>query len=141
MTTTVSDSPKNPPVPPGFFDEVAAQLQTETAEEISEVVISTCISRGILHSELEEEPDDELRSQEMEEVFSLVGAVTAAVADGTIVPQGTRFIDTMDSDMEQAWDSFTDAAADPAAAAAAAAMMQTGSIADSPAPAPAAPRA
>lgn len=128
MTTTPA-TPPEPPVPAGFFDEVAAQLQTETAEEISEVVISTCISRGILHTDLEEDPDDEVRATEMGEVFALVAAVSSAVADGTIIPRGIRFIDTLDPDMAQEWENFTDAAADPHAAAAAAAMLESGSAA------------
>lgn len=126
MTTTPATPPESP-VPDGFFDEVAAQLQTETAEEISEVVISTCISRGILHTDLEEDPDDELRASQMGEVFALVAAVSSAVADGTIIPRGVRFIDMLDPDMAQEWENFTDAAADPQAAAAAAAMLESGS--------------
>jgi hypothetical protein len=124
MTTTPATPPQ--PVPDGFFDEVAAHLQTETAEEISEVVIATCISRGILHTDLEEDPDDELRAVQMGEVFALVAAVSCAVADGTIVPRGVRFIDTLDPGMAQAWEDFTDAAADPQADAAAAAMLESG---------------
>ena len=74
MTTTPDTSPDYP-VPEGFFDEIAAALRTETAEDIAETVIAACISRGIIHPELEEEPDDELRAVQMGEVFALVGAV------------------------------------------------------------------
>lgn len=100
-------------VPPGFFEEIAAQLQSGSAEEISEVVISTCISRGILHPDLEETPDDELRAEEMREVFELLTAVTAAVSGGTLVPSGKPFTDIMDPEMERVWESFADDSADP----------------------------
>ncbi|MDB2196244.1 hypothetical protein [Mycobacteroides abscessus] len=115
-------------VPEGFFDEIASQLESESAEEISEVVIGTCISRGILHPDLEDEPDDELRAEEMREVFGLLELVTAAVADGTIVPKRVRFADTMDPEMEQAWDAFTEAATDPEDAEAVAKMIANGAV-------------
>lgn len=124
--TTIPDTPRQPQVPAGFFEEIAVQLQTETAEDVSEAVIATCISRGILHPDLEDDPEDELRAAQMGEVFALVAAVSAAVADGTIVPSGVRFFDTLDADMEQAWEDFTDSAGDPEAAAAAAEMLRSG---------------
>lgn len=124
MTSTAPPAPTHPvEAPEGFFDEIAAQLDTESAEEIAEAVIGTCISRGILHPELEEEPDDELRAEEMREVFGLLTLVTDAVADGTIVPRRLRFLDSMDPRMEEAWESFTDAAADPESATATARLI------------------
>lgn len=137
MTTTSPDTPPSLQVPEGFFTEIASMLQSETAEEIGDAVITVCISRGILHPELEDEPDDELRAAQMGEVFALVGAVSAAVADGTIVPAGVQIHDTMDADMEQAWEDFTDAAMDPEAGAAAAEMLRTGTLVRSPSPTPA----
>lgn len=128
MTSTESTPPPAIAVPEGFFDEIAAQLESESAEEISEVVIGTCISRGILHPDLEEDPDDELRAEEMREVFGLLRVVTDAVADGTIVPSRVKFADAMDPDMEQAWDVFTDAAADPQSAEQVAQMITTGAV-------------
>ncbi|KMV17652.1 hypothetical protein ACT17_15375 [Mycolicibacterium conceptionense] len=110
-------------VPEGFFDEIASRLETESAEEIADVVIDTCISRGILHPDLEEEPDDDLRAEEMREVFDLLVAVTAAVADGTIVPRLIRQVDVMDQHLDVAWERFTEAATDPEAAAAVSHML------------------
>ena len=137
MTTTTSDASPDFPVPEGFFDEISAALRTETAEDIAETVIAACISRGIVHPELEEDPDDELRAVQMGEVFALVGAVSAAVAAGTIIPAGVRILDTMDPDMELAWEDFTDSASDPEVAQAAAEMLRTGCAQPAPAPAPA----
>lgn len=128
MTSTESTPPPVTAVPEGFFDEIAAQLESESAEEISEVVIGTCISRGILHPDLEDNPDDELRAEELREVFGLLAVVTDAVADGTIVPRRVQFADTMDPAMEQAWDAFTDAAADPESAEQVAQMIADGSV-------------
>ena len=94
MTQTAAAVPPAPAqpqhhceVPEGFFDEIAASLQTESASEIAEVVITACTGRGILHPELEEDPDTQQRADELHEVFSLLAAVTDAVADGTIVPR------------------------------------------------------
>lgn len=126
MTSTESTPPLE--VPEGFFDEIAAQLESESAEEISEVVIGACISRGILHPDLEDEPDDELRAEEMREVFGLLTAVTDAVADGRIVPKRVQFADTMDPAMEQAWDAFTEAAGDPTDSEAVAKMLADGAV-------------
>ena len=69
MPTTPDTSPDFP-VPEGFFEEIAAALRTETAEDIAETVIAACISRGIVHPDLEEDPDDELRAVQMGEVFA-----------------------------------------------------------------------
>ena len=126
MTSTASAAPPELSIPAGFFDEIAAQLDSEEAEDIADAVISTCISRGILHPELEDDPADELRAQQLREVFGLLGAVTAAVADGTIVPRQFRHIDIMDPDMEQAWEGFTASASDPEAAARTSEMIATG---------------
>lgn len=114
------------PVPEGFFEEIAASLETETAEDIADAVIEACTRRGILHPELEEDPEDELRAEEVREVFALLASVTYAVADGTIVPSRTRVADEVDLDMAKAWESFVDDAADPEAAAASAAMLNDG---------------
>jgi hypothetical protein len=71
-----------------------------------------CTGRGILHPELEDEPDTQQRADELHEVFSLLAAVTDAVADGTIVPRRLRTTDQLDPEMAAAWEAFTDAAAD-----------------------------
>ncbi len=128
MTSTESTPFRRITVPEGFFEEIAAQLETESASEISDVVIGTCISRGILHPDLEDEPDDELRAEEMGEVFGLLEAVTEAVADGTIVPRRVQFTDTMDPNLEKVWDVFTESAADPEASAEVARMLGDGEI-------------
>jgi len=121
--TGTASSTQRVPVPDGFFAEIATALHTETAEEIADTVIAVCIRRGILHPELEEDPEDELRAEEVREVFGLLAAVTDAVADGTIIPSGVHVTDEMDPDMAAAWEAFVDDAADPQAAAAAAAML------------------
>lgn len=64
----------------------------------------------------------------MREVFGLLELVTAAVADGTIVPKRVGFADTMDPEMEQAWDAFTEAATDSEDAEAVAKMIANGAV-------------
>ncbi|KXO90900.1 Uncharacterised protein (plasmid) [Tsukamurella tyrosinosolvens] len=113
MSTATEPQPLR--VPEGFFDEIELQLASESAEEISDAVIGTCISRGILHPELDYEPDDNLRAEELREVFYLLDEVTAAVADGSIVPRRLRYADQMDPRMERQWDRYTDDAIDPEA--------------------------
>lgn len=127
--SATADAPA-PSVPEGFFDEIATLLEDESAAQIADSVISVCTRRGILHPELEENPEDELRTEEIREVFDLLAAVTLAVTDGTIAPTGVRVdrADEMDPDMAQAWESFVEAAADPEAAAAAAAMLDKGKV-------------
>lgn len=100
-------------VPAGFFDEVSAQLRGLTAEEVSEAVITVCTSRGLLHPELEEEPDSEMRSDELREVFRLVELTAQAVSDGTVTA-AYRDAEQFDEDMLSLWEGFTDAAADEA---------------------------
>lgn len=119
-------NPPMRPVPAGFFDEVAASLETESASEIAEAVIDVCTRRGILHPELDDEPDAELRADELREVFSLLAVVTDAVSDGTIQPSRVRIVDEMDPGMAAAWDAFTAAAADPQADEAVATMLAEG---------------
>ncbi|MEN4461015.1 hypothetical protein ABFV47_27510 [Mycolicibacterium fortuitum] len=124
----VHTAPRGPKIPDGFFDEIAAALETETAEEISEAVIAACTGRGILHPELEEDPDDELRAEEITEVFALLAAVTAAVADGTIIPSRVRPCDEVDRAMAAAWENFAADAADVGTAEVSATMLTTGRI-------------
>ncbi|MFA5707540.1 hypothetical protein [Mycolicibacterium sp.] len=124
--TTLGQTPYRCAVPDGFFDEVAEALESDTAEDIADAVLAVCTQRGILHPELEEIPDDELRAEEIRDVFSLLGSVTDAVSDGTIVPRRLRVDDELDSSMAQAWQAFTDEAADPEAEAATAAMLKDG---------------
>lgn len=100
-------------VPDGFFAEVSSQLAGLSAEEVSEAVIGVCIARGILHPELEEEPDSELRADEIREVFRLVEVTSLAVSDGTVVPARTDD-EQFDEDMFELWEKFTDDAADEA---------------------------
>lgn len=135
MTQTATIAPPAPAqpqqqqhyeVPEGFFDEIAASLQTESASEIAEVVITICTGRGILHPELEEEPDTQQRADEVHEVFSLLAAVTDAVADGTIVPHRLRTAGQLDPEMAAAWETFTDAAADSDAEDAVQTMLTEG---------------
>ncbi|BBX87888.1 hypothetical protein [Mycolicibacterium aubagnense] len=116
----------NAHAPKGFFHEVASMLHTESAEEIAEAVITVCTRRGILHPELDEDLDDELRTQEIREVFDILSMVTDAVADGRIVPSGVHVDDEIDPDMAAVWESFVDDAADPETAAAAATMLNDG---------------
>lgn len=120
-----------PAVPEGFFDEIATVLENETAEQIADSVISVCTRRGILHPELEEYPDDELRAEEVREVFDLLAAVTLAVTDGTIAPSGVH-VDPgdieLDPEMARVWKSFVEDAADPEAAEAAASMLERGKV-------------
>lgn len=113
-------------IPEGFFDEVASLLATESAEEVAEIVIAVCISRGILHPELDEDPSDELRAEQIFEVFSLLDAVTAAVSDGRIVPSAVPVAEEMDPEMAALWYGFVADAEDPEAAAAVASMIETG---------------
>lgn len=100
-------------VPDGFFDEVSAQLRDLTAEEVSEAVITVCMARGLLHAELEEEPDSELRAEELREVFRLVELTAQAVSDGTVTAAHSDD-EQFDEDMFGLWEGFTDAAADEA---------------------------
>jgi hypothetical protein len=113
-------------VPEGFFEEIAAMLDTETAEEISDAVITVCTRRGILHPELDEDPADELRTEQIREVFTLLGAVTAAVSDGTIIPSLVFPDEDLNPALAALWDGFVGDAADPAAADAVAQMVETG---------------
>ena len=120
-------------IPEGFFDEIAAMLDTETAEEISDAVITVCTRRGILHPELDEDPTDELRTEQVREVFSLLGAVTTAVSDGTIVPSLVFPDDDPDPALAALWSGFLGDAGDPESAAAMDQMIRTGEPAsDSP---------
>lgn len=100
-------------VPEGFFSDVAAQLGGISASEVSEAVIGVCMSRGILHPELEEEPDSQLRADELREVFRLVELSALAVSDGTLVP-ARNAEDWNDADMAGLWARFSEDAADPA---------------------------
>jgi len=113
-------------IPEGFFDEIAAMLDTETAEEISDAVITVCTRRGILHPELDEDPADELRTEQIREVFTLLGAVTAAVSDGTIIPNLVFPDEELDSALAALWSGFVSAAMDPQSAADVGRMIRTG---------------
>lgn len=133
MTETTAAVPPTPAqrqdhceVPKGFFEEISALLQTESASEIAEVVITVCTGRGILHPELEEHPDAQLRADELDEVFSLLAAVTDAVADGTIVPRRLRTTENLDSEMAAVWEAFVDAGADADAEDAVQTMLTEG---------------
>lgn len=114
-------------VPEGFFAEVSSLLDTEAAEEIADAVILVCTRRGILHPELDEDPADELRAEQIHEVFALLDAVTAAVADGTVVPGQVVVIEEVDPQMAALWSGFVGDAADPVSAAAVTQMLETGS--------------
>ena len=113
-------------IPDGFFAEIAAMLETEAAEELADAVITVCTRRGILHPELEEDPADELRTEQVREVFALLDAAAAAVSDGTIVPSRVPVEDEMDPAMAALWDGFVADAADPEAAAEVERMLATG---------------
>jgi hypothetical protein len=113
-------------IPEGFFDEIAAMLDTETAEEISDAVITVCTRRGILHPELDEDPADELRTEQIREVFTLLGAVTAAVSDGTIIPNLVFPDEDLDPALATLWSGFVNAAMDPQSAADVGRMIRTG---------------
>jgi len=115
-------------IPDGFFVAVAAMLETEAAEELADAVITVCTMRGILHPELDEDPADELRAEQVREVFALLDAAAAAVAvaDGTIVPARVPVADELDPAMAALWDGFVAAAADPEAAAEVERMLATG---------------
>ena len=126
MTATIE--PTQPPldIPDGFFDEVATLLETEAAEDIADAVITVCTRRGILHPELDEDPADELRTEQVREVFVLLDAVTRAVSDGTLAPNLVSVVDEMDPEMAALWYGFSDEANDPEAAASVATMLDTG---------------
>jgi len=113
-------------IPDGFFAAVAAMLDTEAAEELADAVITVCTLRGILHPELDEDPADELRAEQVREVFALLDAAAAAVADGTIVPARVPVADELDPAMAALWDGFVADAADPEAAAEVERMLATG---------------
>ena len=127
MTTTPT-VPSQPAldIPEGFFDEVATLLETEAAEDIADAVITVCTRRGILHPELDEDPADELRTEQVREVFVLLDAVTRAVSDGTLAPNLVSVVDEMDPEMAALWYGFSDEANDPEAAASVATMLDTG---------------
>lgn len=117
-------------VPDGFFDEVAAQLSTATAEELSDAVITVCLRRGLLTPELaDDDPADEVYAAQVEEVFALVAAATAAVADGTLLPHGEPPADEPDPQLEALWRGFVADAADPQSAAQVDEMVETGALA------------
>ena len=126
-TTTETESTESE-VPEGFFDEVASLLETESAEEVADAVITVCIRRGILHPELEEDPSDELRVEQLQQLFALLDRVTAAVADGSIVPSSVPVAGELDPQMAPLWFAFAAEAADPEAAAAVEAMLATGTL-------------
>lgn len=126
MTQTSTPASPAARIPEGFFAEVAALLDTEAAEEIADAVITVCTRRGLLHPELEDDPGDPLRAEQLREVFALLDAVSAAVADGTIVPSRVQFDDEMDPVMDALWAQFAADAADPQAAAAVEQMLRTG---------------
>lgn len=129
MTGSVVSAEPQQEVPEGFFDEVAAMLESEGAEELADAVITVCTRRGILHPELEDDPEDELRAEQVREVFALLDAATSAVADGTIVPGGTSLDDDdFDPAMAILWDDFVVDAMDPKVATAVSNMLSTGSL-------------
>jgi hypothetical protein len=117
-------------IPEGFFDEIASLLETESAEEIADVVISVCTHRGILHPELDEDLADELRTEQVREVFALVDAVTVAVSNGTLVPRRIAVSEEMDPMLARLWFGFVEDAVDLAAADAVAQMVETGEAGD-----------
>jgi hypothetical protein len=100
-------------VPDGFFTDVSARLSGVTAEEVSNAVIEVCTARGILHPELDDEPDSEMRADELREVFQLVELSALAVSDGTVVP-ARRVDHEFDEAILDLWSKFTDDAADEA---------------------------
>ena len=61
-------------------------------------------------------------------MFALLAEVTAAVADGTIIPSRVRPSDEVDGAMAAAWESFAADAADVSTAEVSAAMLTTGRI-------------
>ena len=126
MTSPTAPAAPTLEIPGGFFAEIAAMLETEAAEELADAVITVCTRRGILHPELEEDPADELRTEQVREVFVLLDAATHAVSDGTIVPSRVPVEDEMDPDMTALWYGFVDDAADPEAAAEVERMLATG---------------
>ena len=68
----------------------------------------------------------ELRAEQVREVFALLDAAAAAVADGTIVPARVPVADELDPAMAALWDGFVADAADPEAAAEVERMLATG---------------
>ncbi|BBY54184.1 hypothetical protein MKOR_14350 [Mycolicibacillus koreensis] len=132
-TASQTDPPANPPdtpaltVPEGFFDEVSAVLRSESAADVSDAVIEVCTQRGILHPELEQEPDSELRSDEIREVFELVEATSYAVADGRVMPADRRE-EQFDEQMLGLWEQFIDDATDEESEQAAAQLASGGTL-------------
>ena len=126
MTSPTAPAAPTLEIPDGFFAEIAAMLETDAAEELADAVITVCTRRGILHPELEEDPADELRTEQVREVFALLDAAAAAVTDGTIVPARVPVADELDPAMAALWDGFVAAAADPEAAAEVERMLATG---------------
>ena len=126
MTSPTARAAPTLEIPDGFFAEIAAMLETDAAEELADAVITVCTRRGILHPELEEDPADELRTEQVREVFALLDAAAAAVADGTIVPARVPVADELDPAMAALWDGFVAAAADREAAAEVERMLASG---------------
>ena len=126
MTSPTAPAAPTLEIPDGFFAEVAAMLETEAAEELADAVITVCTRRGILHPELEEEPGDELRAEQVREVFALLDAATHAVSDGTIVPSGVPVAEELDPVMAELWYGFVSDAGDPNSAASVITMIETG---------------
>lgn len=126
-TTDTAASPA-PEVPGGFLEETATLLHDGSAEEIADAVVTVCVRRGILTPELDEEPADALRAEQLGEVFSLLDTVTAAVTAGGLAPAPVVIDSALDPALAGLWDDFIADAADPEVAAAVDKMLETGEV-------------
>lgn len=127
MTDTETAAPA-PQLPDGFLVETATLLTDTTAEQIADAVLTVCLRRGILSPELDEEPADALRAEQLGEVFTLLDAATAAAADGSLVPAPVFVDEELDPDFAPLWEDFLYDAQDETAAAAVEQMIATGEL-------------
>jgi len=127
MTDTDTDTAPAQ-LPEGFLAETATLLTDTTAEQIADAVLTVCLRRGVLSPELDEEPADALRAEQLGEVFTLLDAATAATADGSLVPARVFVDEELDPDFAALWEDFLYDAQDETAAAAAETMIATGTL-------------
>lgn len=128
MTDTGTTATAAFQLPEGFLAEAATLLTDTTAEEIADAVLTVCLRRGILSPELDEEPADALRAEQLGEVFTLLDAATAAAADGSLVPAAVFVDEELDPDFAPLWEDFLYDAQDETAAAAVEQMIATGEL-------------
>lgn len=97
--------PSTDVLPKGFLSEVARRLVDGSAEQVSNVTLQVCIERGLLDTDID--AADERRADELERVFQILGEVTAAVSDGSVVPSGRRLEEEIDPTMAAIWSPST----------------------------------